>query len=119
MNESRSRLPATPRIFIVLTGAEAAALCALQPVGVDAIQALAKIRMAAEHAAAPLSPEPSAVAPLRAKHYRPRDRTPQFRQAQSKRRMAKAMLPSLSVPVPAPAPDDYVPFRDEANGIYT
>jgi hypothetical protein len=81
------------RIFVALTLAEAAAIGRLTPgPDPDAIGAVAKIRTAFEHAA--LSPEAL--------------------------RMAKARLPPARAPKRAPAPvDDYVPFRDEADGLYT
>lgn len=103
------------RIFVTLTLDEAAAVARLPPgADVAAIAALAKIRTALEGAT--MTPLPL----LRAKDYR----------------MAKATLPP---PVPsgppararlkpsrgAPSPQpsaldvDYVPHRDEADGIYT
>jgi hypothetical protein len=118
------------RIFVVLTVAEASAVVSRQHLDVDArVRGLAKIRTALEHATTEaLSPEPSALPPLRAKDYRPRATAQHFRPAEPLR-MAKATVPPARVqqkaPIGLPATpasaldDDYVPFRDEADGIYT
>jgi hypothetical protein len=120
------------RIVVVLTITEAAALVGPGP-RTAALQGLAKIRTALNGAlAAPVAPTPVVkhsgqfdelsissipAPPLRAKHYRPRDRPPLVvRPAEPKFRMAKAVHPR---PIPAPDVDDYVPWRDEAHGIYT
>jgi hypothetical protein len=113
------------RIFVALTIAEAAALVGPGP-RTAALQGLAKIRAALQGALAAAVAPPPVVKPsgqcdelsisLRAKHYRPRDRPPPVRPAEPTFRMAKAVHPR---PILAPDVDDYVPWRDEADGIHT
>ena len=106
------------RLFLTLTLAEASAILSRRDIDIDArVRGLAKIRTALKHATteAP-SPQPSAFSrpPLRAKHYRPRDSSQHFR-------MAKAAQPRSAppvMPVPEPDVDNYVPWRDEAGGIW-
>lgn len=75
------------------------------------------------------SAPPSAVPPLRAKHYGPmsvaaaadlKQRAQTYRPMTApKCRIAKAVRPSPShTPGASPAVDNYVPWRDEAGGIY-
>lgn len=110
-----ARLTPTPRILVILTVAEADAVAQLEPDSAFATRALAKIRTAlGQTIAATLSVPADAVAlpPLRAKDYQPRDH----------RRMAKATIhPPIAplVEMSAPVPDDYVPWRDEAAGVYS
>jgi hypothetical protein len=129
------RTIAHTRLFVTLTLEEAAAIGRLQPAPTDteAIRAVDKIRSTLERTIADAtSPEPStsAVPPLRAKHYRPC--TPQAlpitkadlpvkgsidtaAAAPERLRMAKATLPATA----RRERDDYVPYRDEADGVYT
>lgn len=85
---------------MTLTLAEADAVIDLPADAEAAVRALAKVR--------------AAVAPLRALNWL----------TDPKLRMAKAARPSLpkvsidTSAAPAPELDDYVPWRDEANGIY-
>lgn len=128
------RTIAHTRLFVTLTLEEAAALGRLQPAPTDteAIRAVDKIRSTLERTIADATrPEPSAAAapPLRAKHYRPC--TPPARRiaeadtpvkvssetaaaAPERLRMAKAALPATA----RRERDDYVPYRDEADGVY-
>jgi hypothetical protein len=106
------------RIFVTLTRAEAETLVQWHPATDGAAaRALAKIRTAAGLAEAS-SPEPSAVAPLRARDYRPGEHAQHVRQT-VRRRSAEVLpcAPKHGTP-PAPDVDDYVPWRDEAGGIY-
>jgi hypothetical protein len=119
-------MPATiahTRLFVALTLDEAAAIARLTPgPDPDAVAGITKIRTALA----------GVTTPLRAKHYSPpppvapEPRGPKLRMATMdppRRRMAKAVWAAprrTSVsrePVPLPN-DDYVPFRDEADGIH-
>lgn len=111
-------IDAHARIFVVLTAAEASALVTARPPQDPAGErGLAKIRTALEHTAEAPSPQPSAVPPLRAKAYRPRDHAPQFRQPAFRRRMAKATVSIDAAPAESRRAD-YVPWRDEAGGLW-
>lgn len=97
--DALSHPPDEPRLFVVFTRFEAAALLRQRP-SASRTAALAKIRTALTHATtAP------GVAP--------------------KLRMAKAAIRKAPIGLPpetrasSPARDDYVPYRDEAGGIYT
>jgi hypothetical protein len=120
-------MPATiahTRLFVALTLAEAAAIGRLTSgIDPDAISAVEKIRTALA----------GVTTPLRSKYYvapppavAPEPRAPKLRMATvdpPRRRMAKAVWaaprPTSASRELAPLPDDdYVPFRDEADGIY-
>jgi hypothetical protein len=117
--DALSRLSSDTRIFVALTLAEASALVTqfqLDPQAA-ALSGLAKIRSVLEHATPMVMTPVGPVPPLRAKAYRPRTEP---------LRMAKATLPakrptavSIDTAAAAPQLDDYVPFRDEADGVYT
>lgn len=113
-------------LFIVLTHEEAAALVEHGDTAA-AIRGLAKIRRALEGARAERPEVLPDVPPLRAKHYQPRSAIT------STHRRFLAVDPPVQ-PHVRPGPrerstsssssssceeDDYVPFRDEADGIYT
>lgn len=133
----------TTRICIVLTLAEASALVTqfqLDPQAA-ALNGFVKILTALRHVTAEVTSPPSSaldVPPLRAKHYR--QSTEALRMAKAtlsptvsidaaaapEPRMAKAVMrpkvPTTRTVRAARAPeldDDYVPYRDEADGVYT
>lgn len=124
--DALSRLPSSTRLFIVLTRAEAETLVQWHPAtDGPAARALAKIRTAAGLEPSALSPKPVVVAPLlRAKAYQAPDRTPRFRMAKARRPATPLVSTVSSVPSDPPITRasldvDYVPFRDEAGGVYT
>lgn len=64
---------------------------------------------------------------LRSKHYRPRDTTQHFRQrgttspnadTKTAARETKGRVRDTIPPIPETVNNDYVPWRDEANGVY-
>lgn len=111
------------QLLVVFTLAEAAALVARFSAADRSAEliGLTKIRTALEGASHPKRPMAKAalqtepretaddVAPLRAKDYRRSDRTVPVRRRK----------PPIGLPAIAPDEDvDFVPFRDEAGGIY-